>query len=127
MASVERDVDEGRRVMKKLYRFGWNCGRQGVVRGLFVADDANVKAALGREVHFGEILGKHSEICGMLKEEDLTALTDDIDFLAKFDEYDCASGYNPLDYISCPNCGDTLPAPYDACRHERCGWKRDDA
>jgi hypothetical protein len=71
----------------------------GYVRGLFVATDDEIKAAIGRKVYFGEILGKHSEIYGTLEEKDLVRLTDDPDFIAKFKEYGCASGYSPLEYL----------------------------
>lgn len=89
--------------MKKLYRFGWDCGRMGEVEGLFIADDAEVEKLIGCNVYFGEILGKHSEVTGTLDEEDLEVLTDDQEFLTKLTEltgFDSTiSGYNPLDYI----------------------------
>lgn len=85
--------------MKKLYRFFWDCGRQGEVNGIFVAEEENIKESLGKEVYFGEILGKHSEICGELSEEDFEVLTDDQEFIKKFQEFGCASGYNPLSYL----------------------------
>lgn len=86
--------------MKKLYRFYWDCRRMGDVRGLFVADEADVEAAIGKHVYFGEILGKHSEICGTLDRKDLEVVTDDQDFIEKFVRFGCSgSGYNPLTYI----------------------------
>jgi hypothetical protein len=85
-------------------------------------DDRDIKPAIGLRVYFGEILGKHSEVFGELEEKDLEVLTDDETFIAKFNEYGCASGYNPLSYIDCPECGDTLEAPYNRCG---CGWERD--
>lgn len=85
---------------KALWRFYWDVRRHGSVRGLFVATDDEVQKALGEYVYFGEILGKHSEVSGTLEEADLTRLTDDADFIAKFEEYGCASGYNPLQYIN---------------------------
>jgi hypothetical protein len=86
--------------MKKLYRFAWDCGRQGTVEGLFVADSDEVDAAIGERVYFGEILGKHSEIHGTLEASEIQVVADDPVFVQKFEEYDCASGYNPLDYLS---------------------------
>lgn len=85
---------------KALWKFHWDCRRMGHVRGLFVATDEEIQAALGKGVYFGEILGKHSEIFGVLEEKDLTRLTDEPDFIAKFEEYGCGNGYNPLDYLS---------------------------
>jgi hypothetical protein len=70
------------------------------VRGVFVATDDEIKAALGKDVYYGEILGKHSEVRGTLEEKDLVRLTDDEDFIAKAEKYGCASnGYNPLEYL----------------------------
>jgi hypothetical protein len=82
-----------------LWQFEWDVRRMGRVRGLFVASDDEVKAAIGRDLYFGEILGKHSEIYGTLDEKDLKRLTDDPTFIAKFKEYGCSSGYNPLKYF----------------------------
>lgn len=87
--------------MRKLYRFFWDCGRMGDVEGLFVADDEEVKKALGQRVYFGEILGKHSEICGTLNEGDLTVKSEDQEFIEKLVALlGCdISGYNPLSYM----------------------------
>lgn len=89
--------------MKKLYEFFWDCGRMGDVEGLFIADDAEVERLIGRDVYFGEILGKHSEVTGTLDKEDLKVLTDDQEFLTKLTEltgFDSTiSGYNPIETI----------------------------
>lgn len=87
--------------MKKLYEFNWDCGRMGDLNGLFIADEADVAAIVGKEIYFGEVLGKHSEISGTLDDEDLTVKSDDQDFITKFIEImgeGTISGYNPLDY-----------------------------
>ncbi len=85
--------------MKKLYKFHWDCGRQGDVTGIFVAEEKEIRDNIGAEIDFGEILGKHSEIYGELNEEDLIVLTDDPEFIEKFEKLKCSSGYNPLQYI----------------------------
>ena len=89
--------------MLALYSFYWDCRRMGDVDGLFVAEVAEVEASIGKKVYFGEILGKHSEICGTLDRKDLTVKSDDQDFIAKllavFDGRRTISGYNPLSYI----------------------------
>ena len=54
--------------MKKLYKFYWDCGRQGDIESIFIATEKDIKANIGEEVYFGEILGKHSEIYGILEE-----------------------------------------------------------
>jgi hypothetical protein len=83
-----------------LYRMVWSAGRMGTLSGLFTATDEEVKAAIGQSVYFGEVLGKHSEVCGTLEASEVALVTDDADFVSRFDEYGCASGYNPLEYIN---------------------------
>ena len=86
--------------MKKLFRFHWDCGRQGDLHGLFVAYESDVQGALGRYVNFGEALGRGSDITGVLEQKDLVAITDDQTFIAWFEYYKCETGYNPLDFLS---------------------------
>ena len=49
-----------------------------------MADPAEVKAAIGKPVYFGEILGKHSEIEGNLDEGDVKALDVSDEFVKEF-------------------------------------------
>jgi hypothetical protein len=89
--------------MRKLYRFHWNVRRMGEVEGVFIADEDTIQANLGKDVYFGEILGKHSEICGYLGAEDLTVLSDDQEFIDRIEQVfggTSLSGYCPLDYLS---------------------------
>lgn len=90
--------------MKAIYSFYWDCGRQGDVSGMFIADKNYVETCIGSSVYFGEILGKHSEVYGTLDAEDLSVMTDDQDFIEKFETImgltDTISGYNPLDYLT---------------------------
>lgn len=72
--------------MKKLYKFKWDCGRMGVVDSLFIALEENVEKAIGAQVDFGEILGKHSNVYGTLKQSDLTIVSDDQGFIEKLEE-----------------------------------------
>lgn len=88
--------------MRKLYSFFWDCGRMGDVEGLFIAEESEVDAAIGSEVYFGEILGKHSDIRGTLSSEDLKVISDEqdkIDWLLDIVGPD-VSGHNPLYHIS---------------------------
>lgn len=86
--------------MKKLYRFYWDCGRQGDVEGIFVATIEEIEQAIGKSVQFGEILGKHSNIYGNLELKDLQILTDDQDFIEKAEKYGLLpTGHNPMNYI----------------------------
>lgn len=87
--------------MKKLYFFHWDCGRDGDLYGLFIADDNAVKELIGQEIHFGEVLGKHSEIGGTLAEKDVTVKSDDPGFIERLRDMagnDTIVGYNPFDY-----------------------------
>lgn len=99
--------------MKKLYRFQADFGRHGDLTGLFTCDAQLMTEAMGKRVYFGEALGKHSEVwLDELTAEHVTELTEDPDFIRRFEEYKCASGYNPLHYIQCEACGETLEAPF---------------
>ena len=89
--------------MKVIARFYWDCGRMGSVDGMFVTTKAALEAAYGKDVYFGEILGKHSDIYGTLDENDIEIVTEDQDFIEKFIEIlgdGDISGYNPLSYLS---------------------------
>lgn len=87
--------------MKGLYKLHIDCGRQGEVEGLFIADmeDMHLLVTSGTTVYFGEILGKHSEVYGELKEKDYTFVTNDKDVINLVESYDLESGYNPFDYL----------------------------
>lgn len=88
---------------KCLWKFHWDCGRQGSVNGLFKATKEEVENAIGNEVRFGEILGKHSEVEGILGREDLELLSDDpIEVMNSLE-----TGYDPLEYVCyrCKECG----------------------
>ena len=88
--------------MRKLYSFFWDCCRMGDVEGLFIAEESEVDAAIGSQVYFGEILGKHSDISGTLSSVDLKVISDDqdkIDWLLDIIG-PTVSGYNPLEYLA---------------------------
>jgi len=88
--------------MKKLYEYKVEYGRMGTVEGLFVADETIVMAAMGRIAHFGEILGKHSDISLELAIRDMVVKSEDQNFISKLIEIigsNTISGYNPLDYM----------------------------
>ena len=87
--------------MKNLYSFYWDCGRQGEVEGRFLATKEEVNNAIGKEIYFGEILGKHSEIYGKLEKNEIKIITDNQDFLKMAEdlEINLSSGFNPLSYI----------------------------
>ena len=94
--------------MEKLYEFHWDCGRQGNVNGMFIADEKAVDIAMGNEVSFGEILGKHSDVRGYLEECDLKVVEVSGQTVKELkNALGCTiSGYNPLNYVSytCARC-----------------------
>ena len=94
--------------MKTVYKFQWDCGRQGEVEGLFISNPETVERAIGETVYFGEILGKHSEIYGDLEAKDLKVVSVDEAVIAFIEEHG-PFGHNPLHAINidCEKC-DTL-------------------
>jgi len=82
-----------------IYKFRWDCGRQGNVDGCFVANDSEVEKAIGKEVYFGEILGKHSEIYGTLEKGEIELVTTDEQVVSLFKQFKLSNGYNPLEYL----------------------------
>ena len=75
-------------------------GRMGHIEGLFVCTEQQYQKALGREVDWGEILGKHSEIYHTLSESDLVIKSRDqgaIDAICQLlGRTSTISGYNPI-------------------------------
>lgn len=84
-----------------LVRFHWEIKRMGDVDGMFVVEKAHLEASYGKHVEFGEILGKHSEICGPLDRDDITVVSEDQTFLRQLVAImGCdLGGYNPLEYM----------------------------
>lgn len=100
---IEKTLSETESYKECLWRFYWNCGRHGKVEGVFKATKEEVDAAIGCEVSFGEILGKNSEIDGIIEEGEITLESDNPLEVMAAEEF----GYNPLEYISytCEKCG----------------------
>lgn len=88
--------------MKAIYEFNWDCGRMGDLNGCVVATKEEVVELIGKEIYFGEVFGKHSEVYGILEASDLKVLSEDQDFINKAQEifggHSTISGYNPFDY-----------------------------
>lgn len=87
---------------KILVKFHWDYGRMGNVNGLFITTKEKLEDVYGRDVYFGEILGKHSEVYGELNEEDFTIVSeeqDKIEWLQNLMGSETISEYNPFDYL----------------------------
>jgi len=88
----------------RLVRFKQDCYRMGELSGLFVVgedgwDKLQSLIKDETEIHFGEILGKHSEVEQRLTAENITMVTDDQSWILKAQELGIEIGYNPLDYL----------------------------
>jgi hypothetical protein len=57
--------------MKGIYEFFWDYGRSGDVESTFVATAEQVTSIIGKDIYFGEILGKHSEVSGCVDAGDI--------------------------------------------------------
>ena len=89
--------------MEALYKMNFDCGRQGSLEGVFVADTEDVKYLIDNMicVNFGEALGKHSEIYGPICKDEIKQITTDEKVISIFEEYDLQSGYNPFEANIC--------------------------
>lgn len=87
--------------MKGLYKTHIDCGRMGTLYGLFIAEVEAVNKLIEskREIVFGEVLGKHSDIYGTIEPTDVTLLTTDEAFIAQAEALDIETGINPFNYI----------------------------
>lgn len=87
--------------MNNLYSFYVDCGRQGSLDGLFIATQEQVDKAIGCEMYFGEVLGKHSDVQGTLEAHEIKLVSGDQDKVEWLLELlgENVSGFNPLDYI----------------------------
>lgn len=86
---------------KLLVEFHADCGRMGFLSSTFVTTREKLDKIKGKEVYFGEVLGKHSEIYGPVKEEYFTILNDDQSFIKEFEKHlgeDWSVGHNPFHY-----------------------------
>ena len=89
--------------MRRIYNFYWDC-EHGMIDSLFVADKKDVEDAIGKELYFGEVLGKHSEVYGTLEDEDICYIfseDEDKDFDKIVERMETVGwiGYNPLNYL----------------------------
>lgn len=85
---------------KILVKFHQYYGRMGSLDGLFVTTQAELESLYGKEVYFGEVLGKHSNICTEMDAALFRVLDLSTDIVEKI-EAECGStisGLNPFDY-----------------------------
>ena len=88
--------------MKALVQFYWDCGRSGDVEGLFIRAKEDLSKIIGKEVYFGEILGKHSEVYGTINDGDLVVVSEDQSVIKVLEDIftdGTISGYNPFEFL----------------------------
>jgi hypothetical protein len=80
-----------------IYRYSEYFGRMGSLDGVFVATDKEVAEAMGKTVHMGEVLGKHSDINAHITPETITRITEDPQFVKFFFDHIGEVGHNPIE------------------------------
>jgi hypothetical protein len=83
---------------KGIYRFAVRYGRMGDLAAIFTAESEDVEKLIGKEVHFGEVLGKHSDVSLEMDDRYLRLITDNPDDVAMFERLELECGHNPFDY-----------------------------
>lgn len=74
----------------------------GDVSGVFIADKSSIEKAWNQYVYLGEVLGKHSEICGNIEPHHLEIKSEDphiIETLLEIFPGGHIAGINPIDYL----------------------------
>lgn len=87
--------------MEKLWKFHWDCGRQGDLYGVFIATDEEIQSLVGKKVYFGDVFGRHSEVYGTIEQGEIILLTENTEAIKALQEA-CGktiSGHNPLQYL----------------------------
>lgn len=88
--------------MKAIYRLKFDCGRQGQLEGIFIAEKEKVKVLLENKigVYWGEVLGKHSEVYGPLDDGELVMVSENEEAIKIIEELGLENGYNPFKYTA---------------------------
>ena len=86
--------------MKGLFKMNVDFRRMGNLEGVFIADSDDVDYLVNKKicVYFGEVLGKHSEIYGNIKKNDIKLISTDNKVINVIEEYELENGYNPFNY-----------------------------
>jgi helix-turn-helix protein len=90
-----------------LYKFYLDFG-YGDISGLFLADQKEVDDIIDEYIYFGEVLGKHSQVEGFIRDKDITKIeipSDVINILYNTFNKKTICGYNPIEYYV-NNCND---------------------
>jgi hypothetical protein len=71
----------------------------GCLDGIVCREKEEVASVTGREVHFGEALGKHSDCSWTIEDGEIEMVTDDPQAIEIFEKYSLGTGYDPLDFL----------------------------
>ena len=98
--------------MKSVYRWNGYDGRDGEIKGVFVATEQEIDRAIGKDACLGEVLGKHSEVSLEIRKKDFEILAASEEVAAFVEEYG-PFGFDPLAYVACETCGENLETDDD--------------
>ena len=101
--------------MKGVYKLNIDCGRNGTLEGLFIAESQHVRKIIGTDLHFGEALGRHSAVIIKLEESQVKLITEDPKIVSVVEKYNLESGYNPFEYWRCGECGSIVDPDTGKC------------
>jgi len=85
--------------MKKLFKSELDFGRMGKLESLFIAYQEEIDELIGKNIYFGEVLGKHSEIVTIIEKDDIREISSDKELIRKLESLfasDTLCGINPL-------------------------------
>ena len=103
--------------IRKLYKLeisGWG----GDITGMFYATEKEIRNLIGKEINFGEVLGRFSEIKVIIKNEHINVVSEDQEFLDQVQKkkIKLEIGYNPFEYFRCSRCGEKLDLETGECK-----------
>lgn len=80
--------------MKKLWKFdGSESALYAFIGGLFVATDEEVKNLIGKDIYFGEVEGKYSDVVWTIEENEISLVSDNPVVINAIGDF----GINPLE------------------------------
>lgn len=87
--------------MKAVFKFNCPCGRMGDVTGVFVSTVKKVSDLMNSNetVHFGEVLGKHSEVSIEMLPALFKLVSTSPEVVRVVEDFYLTSGINPFDYL----------------------------
>lgn len=86
--------------MKVLVKIKIDCGRCGNLKGTIICEEKELDAIDGKDIHFGEVMGKHSDVIACFSKSNCEIISKDqekIDWLYGLVGA-TVGGLNPLHY-----------------------------